>query len=72
MAPPYTHKPSLKPIEKGIHSQEDVVLADLGWGYKRISKKTGVLVARVHQQKGSVRILSILSASQLHPVHPEK
>jgi len=26
----------------------------------------------LHQQKGSVRILSILSASQLHPVHPEK
>jgi len=44
MAPPHTHKPSLKPIEKGIQRHEVVVLADLGWGYKRISKKTGVPV----------------------------
>jgi len=30
------------------------------------------VIAGVHQQEGSVRILSILSASQLHPVHTEK
>jgi len=48
MAPLHTHKPSLKPIKKGIQRHEVVVLADLGWEYKRISKKTRVPVPTVH------------------------
>jgi len=47
MGAPHKHKPFLKPIEKGIQRHEVVVLADLGWGYKWISKKTGVPVSIV-------------------------
>ena len=49
MVPPHTEKrpPAVKHIEKSVKRHEIIVLTDLGWGYKRISKKTGVPVPTV-------------------------
>ncbi|RPA96938.1 hypothetical protein L873DRAFT_1845066 [Choiromyces venosus 120613-1] len=47
MAPPHTQLPSQKRMETSIQRAEIVVLTNLGWGYKKISKKTGVPVPTV-------------------------
>ncbi|RPA89527.1 hypothetical protein L873DRAFT_1822682, partial [Choiromyces venosus 120613-1] len=44
MAPPHTQKLFKKHTEKNIVGYEIIALADFGWGYKHILKKTGVLV----------------------------
>src|SRR5437879_10791212 len=47
MALLYTQKSSQKRIEKDLQRHKIIVLADLGWRYEQISKKTGVPITTV-------------------------
>ncbi|RPA93446.1 hypothetical protein L873DRAFT_1815891 [Choiromyces venosus 120613-1] len=47
MAPPHTQKLFEKRTEKDILGCEIIALADFGWGYQQIPRKTGVPVPTV-------------------------